>query len=135
MPFGLTNAPSTFQRLMDHVLAGLIDKGVIVYIDDILIYSDNLEDHIKMVREVLARLQKHKLAAELEKCSFHVQEVEFLGHILNGKGMWMEEAKIKKIVEWPIPRSVKEVQSFLRFCNFYRRFICHFACIARPIHD
>jgi hypothetical protein len=135
MPFGLTNAPSTFQRLMDHVLAGLIDKGVIVYIDDILIYSDNLEDHIKMVREVLARLQKHKLAAELEKCSFHVQEVEFLGHILNGKGMRMEEAKIKEIVEWPTPRSVKEVQSFLGFCNFYRRFIRHFARIARPIHD
>ena len=77
MPFGLTNAPSTFQRLMDHVLAGLIDKGVIVYIDDILIYSDNLEDHIKLVREVLGRLKEHKLAAELEKCSFHVQEVEF----------------------------------------------------------
>ena len=133
MPFGLTNAPSTFQRFIHKVLRGLTDRGVIVYVDDILIYSDNLVDHVKLVQQVLERLRKHGSAVDIDKCYFHVEEVEFLGYVLGAGGLKMDKKKVQEIVDWPIPRSLKEVQSFLGFCNFYQRFIKGYSKIARPL--
>jgi hypothetical protein len=119
MPFGLTNAPAAFQRFVNEVFADMIDISVIVYIDDILIYSDTPEEHENHVREVLKRLRQHKLYANAAKCSFDADTVEYLGYILSPKGLTMAEDKVKAITDWPTPRKVKDIQSFLGFANFY----------------
>jgi hypothetical protein len=103
MPFGLTNAPAAFQHFMNDIFSDLLDVAVIVYLDDILVYSDNLEDHKKHVREVLRRLQKHGLFARADKCSFHQDTVEYLGFILSLNGLSMDQAKVKVIQDWPEP--------------------------------
>ena len=108
MPFGLSNAPASFQRFMNDVFADLLDINVLVYLDDILIYSDNLEEHRKHVKEVLRRLRKHGLFARSDKCEFHKSEVEYLGYIISGEGLKMSEDKIKVIQDWPVPRKVKD---------------------------
>ena len=123
MPWGLTNAPAVFQQFMNHVLRDFIDKGVIVYIDDILIYSDTEEEHTELVTKVLEALMLAGLCVELEKMAFHVQKVEFLGYVIGAEGVMISEEVIKQIINWEVPRNVKEVQSFLGFANFYRRFI------------
>ncbi|KAJ8519009.1 hypothetical protein ONZ45_g4010 [Pleurotus djamor] len=133
MPFGLTNAPAAFQRFMNDIFGDLIDKCVIVYLDDILIYSDSLEEHKKTVKEVLRRLRANKLYAKGEKCEFHADTVEYLGYILSPDGLKMSEDKIKVIQDWPEPRKVKDVQSFLGFANFYRRFIMNYSDIVVPL--
>jgi len=135
MPFGLTNAPSVFQRFINHVLRDFLDKFVVVYLDDILIYSKSLEEHVKHVSSVLEKLKEHSLVAKLEKCVFHVPEVEFLGHIVSGNGLRTDPRKIEAVKDWPVPSKVKELQSFLGFCNYYRRFIKGFAIIAAPLHS
>ena len=133
VPFGLCNAPSVWQQFINEVLADLIDVCVVVYLDDILIYSDNLSDHRKHVRDVLRRLRKHRLFCGTEKCEFHVQTVEYLGFILSPSGLTMDEKKVRTITEWPTPRKVKDIQSFLGFCNFYRRFIDNYSHIVVPL--
>src|SRR5687767_3319400 len=115
MRFGLTNTPSIFQRFMNKVLHGLINKGVIMYINDILIYSEIEEEHEALVKEVLDHLRQYDLAAKLENCKFHVTQVEFLGYILGKEGLQIDPVKVKEIQEWTELRSVKEVQSFLGF--------------------
>ena len=130
---GLTNAPAAFQHFMNDIFSDMLDVSVIVYLDDILIYSDNIEEHKKHVREVLRRLRKHGLYAKPEKCSFHSDSVDYLGFILSPEGLTMDEAKVKVIQEWPEPRRVKDVQSFLGFANFYRRFIDNYAKIVIPL--
>jgi len=135
MPFGLTNASATFQRFINNTLRHLIDKGVIVYLDDILIYSKAMEEHEQLVKEVLQALQDKDLYIELDKSDFHKDEVEFLGHIIGAYGIRMDPKKVQAVRDWPTPMNVKGVQSFTAFCNYYRRFIEEYSKEATPLHD
>jgi len=119
MPFGLSNAPAAFQRFMNEIFADLLDVYVVIYLDDILIYSDSLDDHKGHIKEVLKRLRVHKLFASPTKCTFHQRSVEFLGFILSPEGLQMNEQKVKVIRDWPTPRQLKDIQPFLGFSNFY----------------
>ena len=121
--FGLSNAPSAFQRFMNETFADLLDVCVVVYLDDILIYSSNLKEHRMHVKEVLKRLRENKLYASPSKCFFHKDKIEFLGFIISKDGLRMDNNKVQTICDWPAPRRVKDIQSFLGFTNFYRRFI------------
>ena len=133
MPFGLTNAPATFQRLMNDIFHDLVDVYVVVYLDDILIYSDNMEQHRDHVREVLQRLRKANLHARPKKCDFHTTTVEYLGVIVSPKGIAMDPSKIQTILGWPTPTKIRDLQSFLGFANFYRRFIDNYSGIVIPL--
>ena len=113
MPFGLSNAPAAFQHLMKSIFADLLDICVLIYLDDILIYSDNSKDHERHVHEVLRRLRNNKLYAHADKCSFHKDTVEYLGYILAPSGLTMDNNKVKVIQDWPEPWKVKDVQLFL----------------------
>ena len=120
MPFGLTNAPASFQYLMNHIFWDILDTFVIVYLDDILIFSEDKSTHIGHVRTVLERLRKYDLFAKLEKSKFHTTQVEFLGYIITPHGVEMDPGKIKAVTQWPVPNNLKELQGFLGFVNFYR---------------
>jgi len=133
MPFGLTNAPSVFQRHLNNILAEKIDRGVVAYIDDILIYSKTEEEHIELVRWVLQKLMENNLCIDIDKCLFHVPEVEFVGFQVGKQRIQMSQKKVKDIVNWPAPRNVKEVQRFIGFTNFYCRFIQSFSSLTLPI--
>jgi len=135
MPFGLVNAPATFQAMMNKILREFLDHGVVVYLDDILIYSESEEEHIELVKKVLAKLEEHQLAVSVTKSVFHVGSVEFLGYIVGINGVTMSERKVESVMNWRAPRSVKEVQIFLGFANFYRRFIKDFSKICKPITE
>jgi len=135
MPFGLTNAPSTFQDMMNHVFSDMLDVGVIAYMDDILVYADTEEGHDRTVKEVLKRLQANGLAMFPEKCVWKVEEVEFLGYILGRNGIKMSTEKVEAVLGWKTPNSLTEVQSFLGFANFYRRFIKNYSRVARPLTE
>lgn len=123
MPFGLWTAPSTFQAMINAVLHHLLDEGVIAYIDDILIYSETEEEHIRLVKKVLQRLREAKLCVSIKKSSFHASDVESLEYHISAEEITMSLDKVKALGDWPIPHNVKEVQAFLGFANFYRRFI------------
>ena len=118
---------------MNDIFADMLDVCVVVYLDDILIYSPDKTTHTRQVKEVLRRLRKHGLYAKPEKCEFHKEQVEYLGYILSPEGLFMASDKIKVIQDWPEPRKVKDVQSFLGFANFYRRFIYNFSDIVIPL--
>ena len=133
MPFSLCNAPATFQSMMDNILHDLLDDGVIVYIDDILIYSEDEKIHVKLVQEVLSRLDKAGLGVNLKKSSFHIKKVEFLSYIISEQGIKMIAAKVEEVQNWATPRKVKDVQELLGFANFYRRFIKDFAKLGVPL--
>jgi len=135
MPFGLTNAPSTFQDMMNHVFSDMLDVGVLAYMDDILVYVDTEKQHDNTVREVLRRLQRNGLAVSPEKCVWKTQEVEFLGYIIGREGIKMSQEKVEAVLEWKTPRNLTEVQSFLGFANFYRRFIQDYSRVARPLTE
>jgi hypothetical protein len=133
VPFGLTNAPAAFQRFLNTIFADLLDVTVIVYLDDILIYSDDPANHTKHVREVLRRLREAGLYCNLPKCEFSVTTCEYLGYILSPEGFRMAPDKVSAVTNWPTPRKVKDIQSFLGFCNFYRRFIYDYSGITVPL--
>ncbi|KAJ1208721.1 hypothetical protein NDU88_004104 [Pleurodeles waltl] len=133
MPFGLCNAPAAFQFFLNDVLREYLNIFAIVYIDDILIYSDNENEHVQHVKKILAALRKHHLYCKLTICEFHVTTVEFLGVILTPQGMVMAEKKVKAVSDWPTPKTVRDVQCFLGFAHFYRRFINHFSQTVAPI--
>jgi len=135
MPFGLVNAPATFQTMMNKILREFLDHGVVVYLDDILIYSENMDDQIKLVQKVLDRPQQHDLAVSLKKSLFHQEEVQFLGYIVKTSSVTMSDRKVKRVQDWAHPRSVKEVQIFIRFANFYGRFIKDFSKVFKPITE
>ncbi|KAK3572382.1 hypothetical protein QTP86_032681 [Hemibagrus guttatus] len=133
MPFSLTNVPAVFQALINGVFQDLLGKGVIAYIDDILVYSKSLEEHVLHVREVLSRLQRHHLYVKLEKCKFHRTTVTFLGYMISRRGMEMDMVKARAVTDWPTPTTVRELQRFLGFANFYRRFIRNYSSVAGPL--
>ena len=135
LPFGLTNAPSTFMNLMQDVLADYLDRFCISFLDDILIYSDTLEEHIEHVKLVLNKLREHKLQAKLEKCEFVRTQIEFLGYIINEQGIGMVNNKVQAILDWPAPRTVKQLRSFLGLSGFYRSFIRMFSDTVAPLND
>ena len=123
MPFGLTNAPATFMALMNDVLRPYLDKFVVVYLDDILVYSPNADQHAHHLRLVLEALRRHQLYAKASKCSFFQSTVEFLGHQISANTTAATADKVAAVRDWPTPTTVKEVQSFLGFANFLRRYI------------
>jgi RNase H-like domain found in reverse transcriptase/Reverse transcriptase (RNA-dependent DNA polymerase)/Integrase zinc binding domain/Chromo (CHRromatin Organisation MOdifier) domain len=133
MPFGLTNAPATFQAYIHRALAGLLDTICIVYLDDILIFSKDRVTHASDVRTVLSRLREYRLYANQKKCEFFTDHVEYLGYIISSAGVSMDKSRVESIAEWPQPASYHDVQVFLGFANFYRRFIEGYARVASPL--
>ncbi|GJT06760.1 putative nucleotidyltransferase, ribonuclease H [Tanacetum coccineum] len=133
MPFGLTNAPAIFMDLMNRVCRPYLDKFVIVFIDDILIYSKTQEEHVEHLRLVLELLKKEKLYAKFSKCEFWLREVQFLGHVINGNGIHVDPSKIEAVKNWKAPRTPTEVRSFLGLAGYYRRFIENFSKIAKSL--
>ena len=133
MPFGLTNAPSTFMRLMNEVLKSFLGRFVVVYLDDILVYSRNEEEHLIHLRDVFETLRAQRLYGKLEKCSFLVDNVVFLGYVVSKDGVSVDQSKIEAIKSWPNPKTISEVRSFHGLASFYRRFIRDFSTITSPI--
>src|SRR6202171_51855 len=135
MPFGLCNAPSTFMRMMNDILRPFLDVCVIVFIDDILIYSETEEQHHLDVCRVFDLLRQHKLYVKLSKCEFFKHEVEFLGHVVGNGQIKMCPSKVDAILQWPTPTTVTDIRSFLGLCNYYRKFIRGFSTIASSLTD
>ena len=133
MPFGLKNAPSTFQRVMDNVLRGLQNEICAVYLDDIVIFSTSLQEHIERLRLIFERLRKSNLKIQLDKCEFLRKEVGYLGHIITPDGVKPNPEKIHAIKNFPIPKTQKEIKSFLGLIGYYRKFIPDFAKITKPL--
>jgi hypothetical protein len=136
MFFGLTNSPSTFQTMMNDIFQDLIMEGVVcVYLDDILIFTKSVEEHRSITQLVLERLREHKLFLRHDKCEFERTTIEYLGLIISKGEIRMDPIKVAGVTEWPTPNSKKEVQSFLGFANFYRRFIEGFSHHAKPLFE
>ncbi|GKD61433.1 putative reverse transcriptase domain-containing protein [Tanacetum coccineum] len=133
MPFGLTNAPTVFIDLMNRVCRPYLDKFVIVFIDDILIYYKTKEEHEMRLGLILELLKKEKLYAKFSKCEFWLQEVQFLRHVINGDGLHIDSSKIEAVKNWKASRTPSEVRSFLGLAGYYRRFIENFSKIAKPL--
>lgn len=133
MPFGLTNAPATFCTLMNKIFQPYLDEFVVVYLDDIVIFSKTLEEHVEHLRKVFQLLRENELYIKKEKCSFAKEEVHFLGHVISQ--IKMDEAKVSAIREWEVPTSVTELRSFLGLVNYYRRFRKGYSAIAAPLTD
>ncbi len=133
MPFGLSNSPAVFQALVNDVLRDMVDQFIYVYLDDILIFSSSLQEHVQHVRRVLQRLLENGLFVKAEKCAFHAQSVPFLGFIVSPEGVRMDPDRVKAVVNWPTPDSRKALLRFLGFANFYRRFIRNFSQLAAPL--
>jgi hypothetical protein len=134
LPFGLTNGPATYQRYMNDVLFEYLDDFCSAYLDDILIYSSDPEDHEIHVQKVLQRLRDAGLQADIDKCEFHVTETKYLGFIIGIDGIRVDPSKVEVVRNWKAPNTVRGVQSFLGFCNFYRRFIKDYGRIAKPLN-
>jgi len=135
MLFGLVNAPATFQTVMNKIPREFLDHGVVVSLDDILTYSENMEDHIKLVQKVLDRLKQHDLAVLLKKSVFDQEEVEFLGYIIMRSGVTMGHRKVKSVQNWAHLRPVKEIPILIGFANLYPLFIKDFSKVFKPITE
>ncbi|MBW0514196.1 hypothetical protein O181_053911, partial [Austropuccinia psidii MF-1] len=123
MPFGLTNAPASFQNLVNDIFSDFLDIFVVFYLDDIMVFSSSEEEHVKHVASVLQQLRDNSLFSKASKCLFHASSVEYLGYVVSSDGLKMDSSQVQKILNWPQPKNIKDLQSFLGFSNFYRRFI------------
>ena len=133
MSFGLTNAPAHFMYLMNSMFIPELDKFTVVFSDDILVYSENVEDHEEHLRVVLTRLREHKLYAKFSKCEFWLKKVPFLGHVLSEDEISVDPSKVQEVMDWKAPTSVHEVQSFLGLAGYYHCFIPDFSKIVKPM--
>ncbi|CAG8486239.1 129_t:CDS:2 [Gigaspora rosea] len=134
MPFGLCNAPATFQQVMNHILEAFIGQFVAVYLDDIIIYSPNFEEHLAHIQAVLTEIENSGLKLNPEKCDLFKNSIKFLGHVVSQDGVELDEEKVIKVQEYPTPTSLKQFCGFIGFASYYRRFIPQFATIAKPLH-
>jgi len=134
MPFGLTNALAIFMRLMNDVIRPFLNDFVIVYLDDILIFSKTWEEHLKHVKHTLDFLKREKLYVKLSKCEFCKTSINYLGHIVGGGELKIDPCKVAVIVSWPKPKSAIEVRSFLGAAQYWRKFISNFSSIVAPLH-
>ena len=135
LPMGLANCPSTFQNVMNDIFSDLIGKGVLIYLDDIMIYAETKEEHLRLLDTVLGRLERECLRVKLTKCHFAREEVKFLGHIVGRDGVQVDPAKTKTVAEWPVPKDVKDVRKFLGLCNYFRKFIQGYSTLVSPLTD
>jgi Reverse transcriptase (RNA-dependent DNA polymerase) len=134
MPFGLTSAPTTFVTMMNDIFQDVLDQYVVIFIDDILVYSKTMEEHHAHVGMVLERLQQHKLYAKQSKCEFAKHSIKFLGHFISEEGIQVDPQKVQTIIEWPILNNPHDIQSFMGLSNYYRRFISKFAHKTTPLN-
>jgi hypothetical protein len=135
MSFGLTNAPTTFQATMNQLFRPYLRKFVLVFFDDILIYSKTWKEHMKHLEQVLSLLEKNQFYAKLSKCSFGKEEVEYLGHVISREGVKVDPDKIKAITEWPKPKNISKLRGFLGLTGYYRRFIKNYAHLTTPLSN
>ncbi|GBG71604.1 hypothetical protein CBR_g9020 [Chara braunii] len=135
MPFGLCNASGTFQHAMNMIFHDHLDKFIVVYLDDILIFSKSVEEHAQQVETVLSLLRQHKYKVNLEKCEFGRTKILYLGHEVSAEGIRLEDAKVASIRDWPRPQTVTEVRSFLGMCGYYRNFVKNYSTVASPLTD
>lgn len=133
MPYGVTGGPSTFQGTMNIVLAPLLRHGVLVFIDDILVYSSTLSAHIKLLRQVFELLEQHQLHLKMSKCSFAQKQLTYLGHVISAQGVATDEKNTMAVRNWPTPTTVREVRGFLGLAGYYRWFVRNFGIISRPL--
>lgn len=133
MPFGLTNAPSTFQSLMNQIFAHLLRKGVLVFMDDILIYAKTLKEHNAILKQVFEILHQHSFFIKLSKSSFAQKSIDYLGHVISAEGVSTEQDKIEAVKNWHVPTNLKQLRGFLGLTGYYRRFIQHYGHISRPL--
>uniref|UniRef100_A0A8C5GH97 Gypsy retrotransposon integrase-like protein 1 n=1 Tax=Gouania willdenowi TaxID=441366 RepID=A0A8C5GH97_GOUWI len=135
MPFGLCNAPSTFQRLMERMFGSQHCQSLLLYLDDVVVYSTSIDDHLQRLGAVLSRLQREGLKVKLSKCDFFKKEVKYLGHVISADGVSTDPDKITAVAGWPRPTTTTELRSFLGFASYYRRFVNGFAKMAGPLHQ
>jgi hypothetical protein len=135
MSFGLTNGPAHFMYLMNFVFMPELDKFVMVFIDDFLIYSRSMKEHEEHLQIVLQRLREHQLYAKFSKCEFWIEEVPFLGHVVSSEGITVDLGKVKEVLKWKPPTMVSKVRSFLGLAGYYRRFIPNFSKITKPVTE
>jgi hypothetical protein len=135
MPFDLTNAPTTFQSAMNSIFATLIRKRVLVFMDDILIYSPTLSAHLQHLQQVFSLLQQHQLSVKQSKCSFAQQKLEYLGHIISNQGVATDPSKVQAVQQWPTPTNMKQVRGFLGLTGYYRKFIQGYSLISRTLSN
>ena len=134
MPMGLINVPATFIRMMNNLVKDMLDQGVVVFLDDMLIYSTILEGYFILLEKVFACLQRYEFYCKLKKCSFLRQTTTFLGFNISPEGLQISDAKIRSLKEWPKPTNIQQVQLFLGFMQFFWKFIREFSKIAEPLH-
>jgi hypothetical protein len=135
MPFGLTNAPTTFQSCMNHIFKDQLRKSVLVFFNDMLVYSKTWQEHMRRVDEVLTIMDAQSLYTKESKCEFGMTELLYLGHIINAQGVQVQvhQEKIRSILDWPTPKKVTELRSFFRLCSYYRRFVRGFSQLGAPL--